>query len=473
MNAMKTQNHMVFGILLVAVMLLTAIPAVSAAPTAILLSPADPNNVHTGDVVSIQVAGLPGGDAFKYRITSSDMQMPGNSVSLSSINMPFAFTSGSSTTTLITTGVTMGSNPLTVKYAGTEYKPPAVGNTVTAHQNIKAGNYDVTIAVLTKTATLTGIDYSVEGTVSGAQALSTLSFALPAVNSGHFTVEVIDNGATLLTQTFTIPVPATPIPDNGGSEGYGGSTGGAGAAQEAPPAQLAPVGILGTAATILHNEEGKVLADYTIETDSKAGFSSALDVKSGATVVAGTPPSAVGLITITPLDPAVAPGLAAAQGGVYSFSGFSVECEPSGAQFSGAPVTLTFTLTPAQWAEALAKVDGKKENMVIQFYDAASQTWIDVPTVVDPVTLTVSAQITHFSTYALFYKPSTESAVTPTLQTYGSLVSPTPATTAVAPVTTAAKTQLAPPSTTQSPLPGFVVVGAIGLVGLYVVRKKE
>lgn len=250
MNEMRTTRYAVFGILLVALMFLAAIPAVSAAPaipSATLNSPADVNNVHSGDVISIQVGGLNTGDHFSYRITSTDLVTPSTSVSLSGVNMPFAFTTGTSVTTLTTTGVTLSKNPLTVKYGGAEYSPAKTAgtNTITANQNIKAGNYDVTLTALTKTSTMTGIDYSVAGDVAAPVVSAPLSFTVTNVNTGHLTVEVTNNGAPLLYQTFAIVAPPAPLNPGGGSEGYGGSDGGntgqgQGAPQAGPGKLLAP-----------------------------------------------------------------------------------------------------------------------------------------------------------------------------------------------------------------------------------------
>jgi hypothetical protein len=474
------------GIVLIAVMVLAAIPAVSAVPahSATLTSPSDPNNVHAGDVIRIQVNNLPAGEFFKYRITSSDLQTSGNSVSLAGVNMPFAFTTGSSVTTLTTTGVTLSDNPLTVKYSGVEYTPARTAgtNTVTAHQNIKAGNYDVTMTALSKTDANTGIDYSVQGNVDGLQASSVLSFTVTGVNSGHLTVEVTGGSDTLLTQTFTITQASVVHPPSDSDSSSGGGAGGAaggvvgGAApQGAPQSLLAPTGISPTSVTVQHNAEGKTLADYTIATDPAAGFSSSVGVPSGTTALTSTG-QPVTEISVTPLDPATVTDITAAAGGVFSFSGYSVECSPSGAQFTGGVATISFSLTPSQWSAALEKVNGNTAAMTISYYDPAAKSWVEIPTVVDPVTHTVSAQTSHFSTYALFYKATKETA-SGSPQTIGDLItsSPTAASGTPAPVvTTPSKAMMAPQQTTQSPgLPGIVVIAVVGFVGYVVARKNQ
>jgi hypothetical protein len=315
------------------------------------------------------------------------------------------------------------------------------GTTITSAKNIVKDNYYVSISG-SKTGSVTGIDYSVSGTVGDAGTNpSTLSLTLSDVKSGHITVEVIEGSASRFSQTFTISTFTPPNENTGG----GGDTGGGGAPaagqpEAAPPSLLAPPGISATTATLMHNTQGQILADYVIETDPAAGFESAVEIGTGTTVISGTG-QPVGEISITPLDPESVNTAAITQTGVFSFSGYSIECEPSGTQFSGGTATVSFTLTAAQWAAALAEVDGNLAAMTIQTYDPVSQTWIEVPTVINPVTHTVSAQVTHFSTYALFYK--TESNTVGDLAQYTQVSTPAPA------ATTPAKTMLAPTETPQ------------------------
>ncbi|MEI8330293.1 MAG: hypothetical protein WCF90_01330, partial [Methanomicrobiales archaeon] len=91
-----------------------------------------------------------------------------------------------------------------------------------------------------------------------------LSFAVTNVNTGHITVEVANNSETLLTKTFAIMAPQSPIYPE--SEGYGGSGGsaleGRGAPQSDPAELVAPPCVTGASATILSDEEGQVLAQY-------------------------------------------------------------------------------------------------------------------------------------------------------------------------------------------------------------------
>lgn len=466
---------------LFAILCLATIPAVSAF-TATQTAPVS-TQLNSGGTISIQISGLTTGNQFTYKLTSSDMQTSGNTVTLSSVNMPFAFASGTSTTTLTTTGLTASGATLTVRRLSDGTEQVLSGTTITSAKNIAKDNYAISITG-TKTGTEMGIDYTVAGTVSDAGTNpSTLSLTLANVNSGHLTVQVLEGSTSRYLQTFTITTASpTPIPDpndNGGGGGGSGGSGGTGPAAPAgskPESPLAPAGISGTSATLQHNEEGKVLADYVIETDPAAGFSSTLDINAGTAVVSGTG-QPVGEVSITPLDPVAVPEIAAAsQGGVFSFSGLSVQCEPSGTQFVGGTATVSFTLTPTQWAEALGKVNGNTAAMTIQTYDPVSQSWVEVPTVVDPVTHTISTQVSHFSTYAVFYKTIQDSSAKQ--QTFADLAqSPTPAAATPAtrtPVDTKDTATATSPTTTKSPgLPGIMVICVVGIVGYLIVRKKQ
>ncbi len=476
MGEIRKIDRILFGALIVAGILLAAIPAVSAYAVTTVTDPA--TSLHSGETITVTLTGLGVGNSFKYRLFSNDLDTPGDSVITNSVTLPFGFNPNPATS-LSTTGYNLPANPLTISYnSGAAYTPgiAAGTNPILLNNNIKAGTYDISLTGTKIPGAVTTIDYSVDGTIATVPAGDqTLSFALKNANAGHITIE-IPNAVPAYSQQYTITLPQTPTPgptpDAGDSSGPSGP-----AAPEAPvgapPALLAPPGVSPTTVTVQHNQEGQVLADYQIETDPSAGFSSSVGISTGTTVVSSTG-QPVSEISVTPLDPAVVTDVAAAQGGVFSFSGLSIECGPSGTQFSGGAATISFSLTPAQWADALGTVNGNTQAMSIQFYDPAAKSWVEVPTVVDPVTHTVSAQVTHFSMYALFYKSLAE-GVSTSPQTYGSLMSPTPTSTMPGtPVTTPDKSMLAPPSTTETPgLPGIAVIGVVGLVGLFIARKKQ
>jgi len=83
------------------------------------------------------------------------------------------------------------------------------------------------------------------------------------------------------------------------------------------------------------------------------------------------------------------------QGAPYTFAGYAYDIEPSGASFDPY-ITLSITLPEQEWA-ALQGGD-----LSIKWYNAATGQWEDLPTTVNANSRTVSATITHTSTYALF-----------------------------------------------------------------------
>lgn len=442
-------------LVLVALFCCALVPAVSAF-TATSTSPADGAPIYSGTTINVHIDGLAVGNSFTYRITSSNLDTTGNTVTLSNVNMPFTFADGLTTTSLTTTGIT-GPAKLTVKRLSDSTEVTATNNPITLKNNIKKDNYDVSITG-TKSGGNVGIDYSVTGTVGAVDSPSNdLSFTVTGVNTGTITITVTEGATTRLEKSYGITIPPAPPSPNGGTDSEPGGApaeapAGPAAPQQQGPAQLAPMqGTTATTATIQHNEQGQALADYSIATDPTGGVASQVDISAGTTIVMGpeTPNAGqpVGEISVTPLDPATVTA-ATATSGTFSFSGLSVECEPTGATFSGGSATISFSMTAAQWAEALSQVNGNTAAMTIQTFDPATNAWVDVPTIVDPVTHTVSAQVTHFSIYALFYK--NEGAAQTSTKTIGELAQVTPfqpRVTTAAPAVTPAPTQMAPVAT--------------------------
>lgn len=440
MTVKRTLSQVTCGIIFGILLCLTIIPAASAF-TATQTSSG--TTLYSGDPISIQINGLADGDQFTYKITSTDLQTPQSYVTLSNVNMPFSFQTGTSQTSLTTTGMASGSTSLTVTSSdGSQIIMPSSGNTISSSRNIVKDTYTVFMSG-TKTdgsGDIVGIDYSVSGTVSSPTNPSSLSFNLANVNTGHITVEILQGSTSRYLQTFTIIVrSSTPATGDSGDGGSGSSSGDAGTgAAGQQQGQQQQEAATATTATLQSNTQGQVLANYDIETDTSAGFTSSLGITAGTTVVspAGQP---VTEVSVAPMAASSVPS----NSGAFSFSGFAVECGPTGTQFTGTPATISFSLTPSQWASALAAANGNTAAMTIQTYDAATQSWVSIPTTVNTVTHTVSAQVSHFSTYALFY--SSEQKVTPAPLTIGQLanITQTPVTPAVA------KTTLAPAVTTM------------------------
>lgn len=464
----------VFSALVIIALLLITIPAVSAYTVSQVTNPAIP--LHSGDTISVSVSGLTAGDNFKFRLTSSDLDTQGDTVVSNSVNLPFGFKSA--VTHMSTTGYTLAANPLTVDYNGGDvhYNPtyPAGTNPIEiTKSDINSGDYVVSLKGTKISGSPTSIDYSVSGKVGTVPKSDpqTLTFTIKNVNSGHLTIDVFDGGVTQYSQTYTI---GTATQGSGSSPGAGSGgddrQSGSDEVAESGGAQLAPPGFASSSLTLLHNDEGTLLTDSSVGTDPEPGFTVTLDIRQRTKVISPDR-KPVDVITLTPLDPSVVPPDSA---NIYSVLGIAVECDPSGTQFSpDSGATLSFSLSPELWASALDNLNGDSAAMTIGFYDTTSGTWVALPTTVDPVTRTVSASITHFSTYGLIAKPANDAPAT-SPQTFGSLVSPAPTGTAAAATPAPGISQKAPPEPTPSPgLPGIAVIGIVLVVGYCVVRKKQ
>jgi hypothetical protein len=165
------------------------------------------------------------------------------------------------------------------------------------------------------------------------------------------------------------------------------------------------------------------------------------------------------------------------------YSGSTMVTTPDGATFSQ-PVTLSFTLTQAQWQQALEVTNGNTAAIVVAAFDEPNQTWVyesrtTVSTAADGRHV-VATNTTHTGVFSVFYiVVPLDVTPGPTPNTFGNMVGATPAATAAAPSAAAspaaagtapAKAQAAP---TQSPmLPGIAVIGMIAAAGFLVARKK-
>jgi len=194
------------------------------------------------------------------------------------------------------------------------------------------------------------------------------------------------------TDSFSVFAPVTttispePTTTPGSSGGGGRST--------------SPTTSAGTA-DLLTSSSGAVLRPYLAHVDGNFAH---LFLKTGVTALdgAGSPLSAIGIAPVSTL-----PGASS-----LTFSGYAVDCTPAGATFSPA-IDLVFTLTGNEWAALLGKAGGDPARLVVQGYDTATGAWTACPTSANAVARTVTALVSHFSTYALFIEESAEPPVTP------------------------------------------------------------
>jgi hypothetical protein len=73
---------------------------------------------------------------------------------------------------------------------------------------------------------------------------------------------------------------------------------------------------------------------------------------------------------------------------------------PDGVRFDP-PVPLTFTPTEDCWG----RIEKEARSPVIRYYDRASLRWISIPTSTDRGKRTVTATVSHFTTFGLFSTP--------------------------------------------------------------------
>jgi len=152
-------------------------------------------------------------------------------------------------------------------------------------------------------------------------------------------------------------------------------------------------------ADLLTASWGGVLRPYLVYVDGNSAY---LSLETGVTALddAGSPLSGVGITPVSTL-----PGASS-----LAFSGYAVDCSPAGATFSPA-IDLVFTFTAEEWAALLDTAGGDATRLAVQRYDAATGAWTACPTSVDAAAGTVTASVSHFSTYALFVEESAEEPV--------------------------------------------------------------
>jgi PKD repeat protein len=195
-----------------------------------------------------------------------------------------------------------------------------------------------------------------------------------------------------------ISPPSNPGPAAVGSTGGGGG-GGAGAAQTKVAAEInqgtSPDQI--KTAKIYSNAEGTITQPTTLQsTDGLASFSLGLGIV--ARDSSGMPLESLSIRRIPAEELPAAPPEA-----TFSFAGMAYDIGPDGAIFSPS-IPLSFTIPQELWGK----------EYVIQEYDHATGTWLDLPSGYDPQTGTITVQVSHLCCFALFAKSiGTEQAVTP------------------------------------------------------------
>jgi len=75
--------------------------------------------------------------------------------------------------------------------------------------------------------------------------------------------------------------------------------------------------------------------------------------------------------------------------------GLAYDFGPAGATFEP-PITLEYTYDPDEIPEGVAEAD-----LVIAMWDEEAGEWVELPCTVDPVTNTITASVSHFTTFAI------------------------------------------------------------------------
>ncbi len=214
------------------------------------------------------------------------------------------------------------------------------------------------------------------------------------------TITFLVNGRTAREMaTFTpdsttrLDLSVVPTPPSGGNGG-GGPSGSSPAPVEtsAPPAPAMPVG----RASLPLSGTGEVSESVTVGTGDGAG---SLTVGEGtrARDANGNPLGEVTIARATAGLPPVPPG---------ATIGFALDCGPAGATFDP-PATLTYTLSEEEWGRI-----GNSATLRVMWYNPGTGAWQEVPATVDPATRTVTAEVSHFSLFALTWAAASPAEAT-------------------------------------------------------------
>jgi len=208
-----------------------------------------------------------------------------------------------------------------------------------------------------------------------------------------------------------------------------------------------PPAVTRTNSLLTSSEEGKVLRDTTFISDDGIA---ALTFPQGTVALDGNG-APLEEVLIETINTSALPPLPDTT--TFRFAGYAYACSPSGATFTP-PITLTFTLPEDAWNA----LDG---DFSVQFYDEETGAWVDVPVTVDTASHTVTAEVSHFSVFALFEE---EAAEKPTPVAAEGSAAPT----VVLPSSTTTTTPPAP--TPASPL---MVIPMIALGALVFLKKRQ
>ena len=219
------------------------------------------------------------------------------------------------------------------------------------------------------------------GKYAAAKNANTLTFDVSGLQAGNYKAVLAglsNNGTAQLLGVHDLIIGAAPTPTPYYPY-YGGS--GGGGSSVTPVQSFTSTGLLQTGADGITTSGIIVSAADGLSSLSIGRLVKALDAN-------GKPLNSVTINSIGTVPPTGS--------SKFTFAGHAVEMGPSGATFSPA-IQLTFKLTEEEWDNLAAG-----ESFFIKWYNEALGEWEDIPTSVNPTTHTVTGQISHFSTFALF-----------------------------------------------------------------------
>jgi len=322
---------------------------ISASPSAALTSFLSGGNLTsilagTGEKIGLASAVIPSSDATLSNLTiSAGTLTPG-------------FASG---TTTYTDSVGNDITSVTVTPTVNESHATVKVNTVTVTSgspsgaiSLSVGSNSITIVVTAQNAATN--TYTINVTVAAAPPPTTTTTTPTVV-----TITVMPSTTTSTTTTTTTTATTTT------------------AANTTTPTTTAAAGQADLSLVV--NDQGVFTQPVSVPTaDGQVNLS--IPAGTVGLNADGTPLSQ---ISVLPANPPAPPAGS-------SFIGLAYDFEPSGATFSP-PISMTFNLPSG--------VD--ETNLTVAFYNTTTGQWITVPTTIDPVTHTIIAQVSHFTTYTV------------------------------------------------------------------------
>lgn len=262
---------------------------------------------------------------------------------------------------------------------------PSSGTTVsTTSPTISASYSDAVSGINTATATI-----SVDGTnrtSSGTVTASSISYAASGLTVGthSVTVTVSDKAGNEATQSWVFQV------DTGGGGGGGGGGGSSDGGFDQVEASL-----FGETTEIDIDSDGVI--QETVEATSEDGkLTIIIEEETVALDEVGEPLET--LEVEVDESPPAPPANTQVIGLAYDFG-------PDGATFDP-PLTLTF-----EYEESEIPDDANEDDLVIAYWDEEDEEWVELDCTVDPVTNTITAEVSHFTVFAIIARPTLTATV--------------------------------------------------------------